>query len=325
MNPIFQKIAIEAIKRRRKQTRPGQKISRYEVGKEFFKLRVEATHLLTDAFLISLGVLSAGFGLKGFLLPNNFIDGGVTGISLLVAALSDYSLPVLIVVFNIPFIFLAFTQVGRSFAVKSILSITGLAVALATITYPIVTSDKLLISVFGGFFLGAGIGLSVRGGAVLDGTEVLAIYLSRRTGVTIGDIILVLNVIIFSVAAYLLSVETALYAILTYLAASKTVDFVIEGVEEYTGVTIVSTHSEEIRKMITEKLGRGVTVYSGKRGYGKRGENLFQTDIIFSVITRLEIAKLQTEVDKLDPNAFLVMSSIKDTRGGMIKKRPFKH
>jgi uncharacterized membrane-anchored protein YitT (DUF2179 family) len=280
--------------------------------------------VLKDAFLITIGILAAGFGLEGFLLPNSFIDGGVTGISLLTAELTKFPLPLLIVLINIPFIILGYTQMGRQFALKSSIAITGLAIAITFIHYPVITSDKLLISVFGGFFLGAGIGFAIRGGGVLDGTEVLAIYFSKRTGLTIGDIIMVFNIIIFSVAAYVLSVETALYSILAYLSASKTADFIIEGVEEYTGVTIVSSHSEEIRLMITEKLGRGVTIFSGKRGFGKRGDNLNQTEIVYTVITRLEIGKLQSEVEQIDKNAFIVMSTIKDTKGGMIKRRPMQ-
>lgn len=322
MNPLFQQIINQTVWRRLKKGRPDKAISTYGIAKEFLKLKITARHLLKDTFLIIIGIISAGFGLKGFLLPNNFIDGGVTGISLLTAATIQVHLSILIVLINIPFIALGFTQISKTFAIKSILAIIGLAVAVATITYPVITSDKLLVAVFGGFFLGAGIGLSIRGGGVLDGTEVLAIYLSKLVGFTIGDIILVFNIIIFSVAAYLLSIETALYSILTYLAASKTVDFIVEGIEEYTGVTIISPKSEEIRQTIIETLGRGVTIYYGKRGYGKRGENLNKTDIIFTVITRLESAKLQTEIDKIDADAFVVMSSIKDTKGGMIKKRP---
>lgn len=300
----------------------GKDLSIYDAGKEFYVFKVAALHFLKDGFLLTIGILSAGFGLEGFLLPSSFIDGGVTGISLLTAELTKYPLPVLILVINIPFIILGYNQLGRQFAIKSILAIIGLALAITFIHYPIITSDKLLISVFGGFFLGAGIGFAIRGGGVLDGTEVLAIYLSKRTGLTIGDIIMVFNIIIFSVAAYVLSIETALYSILAYLAASKTVDFIIEGVEEYTGVTIVSSHCEEVRLMITEKLGRGVTIYIGKRGFGKRGESRADMDIVYTVITRLEIGKLQAEVEKIDPNAFIVMNAVKDTRGGMIKKRP---
>jgi uncharacterized membrane-anchored protein YitT (DUF2179 family) len=179
------------------------------------------------------------------------------------------------------------------------------------------------VAVFGGFFLGAGIGLSIRGGAVIDGTEVLAIYLSRKLGTTVGDIIIMINVVIFSTAAYLLSVEIALYSMITYLAASKTLDFIIEGIEEYTGVTIISPHSDRIREMIVHKLGRGLTVYNGKRGYGRNGENS-DVDIIYTVVTRLELSKLNAEIENIDANAFVIMSSIKDTKGGMIKKRPLK-
>ncbi|MDX1629609.1 MAG: YitT family protein [Fulvivirga sp.] len=276
---------------------------------------------LKAILLIVLGIISAGFGLKGFLIPNSFIDGGVTGISLLVLEITGYPLSILLVVINLPFILLGVFQISRAFAFKSILAIIGLAFAVYLIPYPVVTSDKLLIAVFGGFFLGAGIGLAMRGGAVLDGTEVLAIYISKKTGLTIGDVILIFNIIIFSAGAYILSVEVALYAILTYLAASKTVDFVIEGLEEYTGVTIISKFTDDIRLMIIEKLGRGVTIYKGRGGFAKKGEPLKDTEIIFTVVTRLEIAKLQSEINKIDPGAFLVMNKLKDTKGGMVKKR----
>jgi uncharacterized membrane-anchored protein YitT (DUF2179 family) len=289
---------------------------------EIFKVNI--THIVRDTGLILIGIVSAGFGLKGFLIPNSFIDGGAMGVSLLTAAITDVPLSILIIVINLPFLILGSSQIGKQFAIKSILAIIGLALVVHFIPYPVVTTDKLLIAVFGGFFLGAGIGMAIRGGAVIDGTEVLAIYLSKKTGLTIGDIILIFNIIIFLFGGYILSVEIALYAILTYFAASKTVDFIIEGIEEYTGITIISDNSEEIRLMITEKLGRGVTIYSGKGGYGKRGEILKQIDIIYIVITRLEIARLRTEIDKIDSDAFIIMNSIKDTKGGMIKKRPLE-
>jgi uncharacterized membrane-anchored protein YitT (DUF2179 family) len=276
---------------------------------------------IINFFLILLGVLSASFGLKSFLLPNDFIDGGITGVSLLVRARFGWSLPLLIILLNIPFIVLGFKQVGKNFVIKTVVGILLLAIAVAVVDYPILTTDKLLVAVFGGFFLGAGIGLTMRGGGVIDGTEVMAIAFSRSTGLTIGDIILIVNIIIFSCAAYLLSMETALYSILAYLSASKTVDFIIEGIEEYTGVTIISAKNEEIRVMITEKLGRGVTVYKGTRGYGKRGAVNTEIDILYSVITRLEVARLNTEILKIDPSAFVIMNSIKDTRGGMIRKK----
>ena len=275
---------------------------------------------LKDIFFILLGIFSAAFGLESFLLPNRFIDGGATGISLLIAEVADVPLYILILLVNIPFVVLGYKVIGRLFAIKTAFAILGLALVLFAVDFPEITQDKLLVAVFGGFFLGAGIGLSVRGGSVLDGTEVLAIYLSRKLGTTIGDIIILINILVFLAAAYLLSVETALYSMLTYLAASKTLDFVIEGIEEYTGVTIISEKNEEIRAMIIDKLGRGLTVYKAKGGYGRKGERN-EYDVIFTVITRLEIRRLNIEITKIDPKAFVVMSKINDTRGGMIKKR----
>lgn len=296
----------------------------YSVAKAYHELQITAKRMLRDAIFISLGIFSAAFGFKGFLLTNHFIDGGATGIALLISAITSIPLFILIICVNIPFVLLGYKVMGSQFAIKTAFSITGLSIVLALVQFPNVTNDNLLVAVFGGFFLGAGIGLAVRGGAVIDGTEVLAIFVSRKLGITIGDVIIIINIIIFSAAAYFLGIEIALYSMITYLAASKTLDFVIEGIEEYIGVTIISSHSEEIAQVIINKLGRGVTVYSGKKGYGKRGETM-DVDIIYTVITRLELNKLKTEIAKIEPGAFVVMSSVKDTHGGMIKKRPLKH
>ncbi len=301
----------------------GKRLSQYQEAKKRYRLRILFYSAVKDIVLLTAGIFSAGFGLESFLLPNKFIDGGATGISLLTTEITKWPLSVLLIIINIPFVFLGYKQIGKWFSIKTIFSIIGLALCITFVHYPVITSDKLLVSVFGGFFLGAGIGLAVRGGGVLDGTEVLAIYISRKTSASVGDIILVFNIVIFSFAAYLLSIETALYSILTYLAASRTVDFLIEGIEEYTGVTIISPKSEEIGEMITHKLGRGITVYKGTHGYGKRG-HVSDMNILFTVVTRLEVSRLQTEVETIDPHAFVIMQSIKDTKGGMIKKRPLK-
>jgi uncharacterized membrane-anchored protein YitT (DUF2179 family) len=301
--------------------RNAEDLSAYAMAKAYREVYINTRGYLKDLFLIAMGVFSAAFGFKGFLLSNHFIDGGATGISLLCSILTGLPLFVFIIVLNIPFVILGYKIMGKQFAIKTSLAISALALVLATITFPEVTQDPLLVAVFGGLFLGGGIGFAVRGGAVIDGTEVLAIFLSRKSGMTIGDIVAVINVFIFSVAAYFLGIEVALYSMITYYAASKTLDFLIEGVEEYIGVTIVSPHSDEIREMIIQKMGRGVTVYQGKRGFGKNGETI-DADIIYTVITRLEINKLNTELAKITTNAFVVMSSVKDTRGGMIKKRP---
>jgi uncharacterized membrane-anchored protein YitT (DUF2179 family) len=299
-------------------------VSRYQQAKNSWRRQKTFRSGMRSGIYMFLGILSAGFGLRGFLMPNHFIDGGVTGISLLLNAKTGFPLPIMIIVFNIPFILLGWQQIGKSFSIKSIVAISLLALAVAVIPYPVVTDDKLLIAVFGGFFLGVGIGLTIRGGAVIDGTEILAIHLSRKSSPSVGDFIMVFNIIIFSVAAWSLSVTIALYAILTYLSAAKTVDFILEGIEEFTGVTIISPHTAEIAELIKEKMGRGLTIYSGKKGYGKRGETVNATEIIFTVVTRLEISRLTSEIEKIDPNAFIVMQSIKDTRGGMVKKRPLK-
>jgi uncharacterized membrane-anchored protein YitT (DUF2179 family) len=280
--------------------------------------------ILKDVLLILIGVFSAAFGFKGFLLTNHFIDGGATGISLLVSAVTDIPLYYLIPAINLPFILMGYKIMGKQFAIKTAFGITALAIVLATVSFPNVTNDNLLVAVFGGFFLGAGIGFAVRGGAVIDGTEVLAIFLSKKIGSTLGDIIMVINVFIFGAAAYYLGVEKALYSMITYISATKTLDFLIEGIEEYIGVTIISPRSEDIRNMLINQLGRGVTVYNGQSGFGKSGERE-QIDILYSVMTRLELNKLNTEIEKIDADAFVVMHSIKDTKGGMLKKRPLKH
>lgn len=298
-------------------------LSAYRLAKGYRELLITFKRSIKDIILITSGIFSAGFGFKGFLLTNGFIDGGATGISLLIFALTKIPLYILIIAVNIPFIILGYRTISKQFAVKAMLAITGLAICLALVNFPDVTKDNLLVAVFGGFFLGAGIGLTIRGGAVIDGTEILAIYLSRKLSTTIGDIIILVNVVIFGLAAWLLGVEIALYSMVTYLAASKTLDFIVEGIDEYMGVTIVSSHHDEIREMIVQKMGRGLTVYNGTRGYGKRGEST-DTQIIYTVITRLELNKLNTEIEKIDPNAFVVMNSVKDTKGGMIKKRPMK-
>ncbi|MDP5228758.1 MAG: YitT family protein [Cellulophaga sp.] len=305
-------------------TKKNQGFKRWLRAKTYLKksrrLRLSVKTLFKDIFFIVLGIFSAAFGLESFLLPNSFIDGGATGISLLVAEVSNLPLPLLIIIVNIPFLILGFRVIGRTFTIKATIAILGLALVLATVSFPEITQDKLLVAVFGGFFLGAGIGLSIRGGSVLDGTEVVAIFLSRKLGTTIGDIIILINLLVFLAAAYFLTIETALYSMLTYLAASKTLDFVVEGIEEYTGVTIISDHNEEIRQMIIHKLGRGLTIYKASGGYGKKGASN-DHDVIYTVITRLEIRRLNIEISKIDPKAFVIMHRINDTRGGMIKKR----
>jgi uncharacterized membrane-anchored protein YitT (DUF2179 family) len=271
---------------------------------------------LLNALLISFGVLSAGMGLKGFLLSSHFIDGGVTGVSMLLAKTTSLPLSIWLPLVNIPFIALAYRSLGLAFAVRSALAIAGLSLALFAIPYPDVTQDLLLTAVFGGFFIGAGIGLAIRGGAVLDGTEIAALIISKRSHlVKVGDVILASNIILFLVAMAVLGIDSALYSILTYLTAARTLNFVIYGLEEFTAVTIVSSESVTIQKQITESLGRGMTVL---RGYGgKSGED---QEIIYCVVTRLEVGRVKEITLTADRQAFITIHSLADTFGGTVKR-----
>ncbi len=276
---------------------------------------------LRNIFFIILGILSAGMGLKGFLLSSRFIDGGVTGISMLLADVVGLPLSVWLLIINLPFIVLGYRQIGKLFAVKSALAIAGLSICLVVVPYPDVTPDKLLTAVFGGFFIGAGIGLAIRGGAVLDGTEVMALLVSRSSHLLkVGDVILILNIFIFLTAAFFLGIESALYSILTYVAASKTIDFLLHGIEEYTAITIISTKNEEIKNAIINGLHRGVTVYKGQGGLGSTGESRSEQEILYCVVTRLEIGSIKDVVREMDPTAFVTTHSLSDVEGGLIKK-----
>jgi uncharacterized membrane-anchored protein YitT (DUF2179 family) len=277
------------------------------------------TRELRNAALILLGVLSAGMGLKGFLLSSNFIDGGVTGISMLVAKTTGVPLAVLLPVINLPFVAVGYRHMGRAFAVRSVLGIAALAAVLATIPYPDVTSDLVLTAVFGGLFLGAGIGLAIRGGAVLDGTEIAALLISQRADVwKVGDIILAFNAVLFLTATSVLGVNAALYSILTYVSAARTLDFVIHGIDEFTAITVVSDASAAIREAITRDLGRGVTVY---RGYG--GLKGAEQHILYCVVTRLEIGKVKSIVREHDSHAFVVFHPLSGVEGGLVKTKGF--
>lgn len=268
-----------------------------------------------NVILIGLGIVSASMGIHGFLLTSHFIDGGVTGISMLISAVTATPISVWIAVVNLPFIALGYRQLGRAFAVRSTVAIGGLSLALATIPFPDVTPDPVLTAVFGGFFLGAGVGLAVRGGAVLDGTEIAALLISRRSDLLkVGDVILIFNVVLFLTAMSLLGVDKALYSILTYLSAARTLDFVIHGIEEYTAITIISRTSGEIAAQIMTSLGRGVTLYKGRGGL-----NPEEQEILYCVVTRLEIGKVKTIARALDPGAFITSHSLADVEGGTVK------
>lgn len=284
--------------------------------------RFDLHKTITEITYTILGILFCGFALKGFLVPNQFFDGGLTGISLLIHELYDINIAYVIVIANLPLIVMGAYQVNRNFAIKSMTAILGLGLCLLFIPYPQITSDKLLVSIFGGVFMGIGVGLAMRGGCVLDGIEVLALYTGKHISFTISEIILGINIVIFLIAAIELGLPTALYSILTYYTASRAINFVIEGLEEYTGVTIISGQNALIKEQLVLNLGRGITVYKGERGFLKQSFDVSQpVDIVFTVVTRLEVRRLRNLVHEIDPAAFVFTSSIKDASGGVLKRR----
>jgi uncharacterized membrane-anchored protein YitT (DUF2179 family)/HD superfamily phosphodiesterase len=293
------------------------------------KTELQSAHSVTghqkfyfsDLILILIGVVTAAFALKGFLVPNNFFDGGITGISLLIHEIYHFNLAYVIVIVNLPFVLMGLYTINKHFALKTLLCIILLGLCLY-LPYPVITSDKLLVSIFGGFFLGIGIGLTMRAGCAVDGIEVLALYTWRRTSFTISEIILALNMLIFSIAAFRFGIQTALYSMLTYFTATKTIDYVVEGIEAYMGVTIISGKSEIIKHRLVNELGRGITIYKGERGFlpGKFHIHT-DADIIFTVITRLELRKLKNLVGEIDPHAFVFANTIKEASGGVMKRR----
>ena len=289
--------------------------------------KFEIKTFLKDTASILLGIAFATVGLELFVVPNKLLDGGVTGISLLLSFVTKLDVSIFIFAINMPFVYMGYKQVGKLFALKTFLAIVTLSVvlyAMHTFHPKPVTNDKVLIAVFGGICLGAGIGFAMRGGSVLDGTEVLALWLTRKTSMQVGEIILIINILIFAVAAAVQGIENALYSILTFMAAGKMVDFLTNGIEEYTGVTIISEESDKIRKMVIAQLGRGVTIYSGKRGLrGKKAQEsgLNNRDILYTVVTKLELTKVKAISEQVDPTCFMTTHSISSVRGGMVKER----
>jgi len=264
------------------------------------------------------GVFCAVVALKGFMLPNHFLDGGVTGASILLEDILGIHISVLIVVFNLPFLIIGYRKIGKTFSIHALIAILLLAVLLYFIEIPMVTSDKVLIAAFGGFLIGLGIGLVIRGGGIIDGLEILADYTHKKSGFTTGEIILALNSAMILAVAYEYGIETGMYSILTYFTAMKTSDYVVDGFEEFTALSIVSSRDEKVKNLLVNKMGKGITVYKGERGYLPGAYDQHQEcEIIVTVITRLEVYNLEREILAVDPKAFMYVQSIKEVKGGL--------
>ena len=277
---------------------------------------------LGNMLLIITGVSLAVLAMKGFMIPNHFIDGGVTGISILLHAMFNVNISALVIGINLIFIYLGYKRIGKTFAVQTAIAIALLSVGLIFVNIKPITEDKLLIAIFGGILIGSGMGLVIRGGGVIDGAEVVAVFTRRKTGFSNSEIIMLINSIIFGVAAFQFGIETTMYCIITYFTASRATDYVVDGIEEYTAMNIVSWQQEEVKSFLVNELGKGITVYKGERGY-LPGSFDTKTDceIIVTIITRLEIKQIQDALLKIDPKAFIFVESIKEAAGGILKPK----
>lgn len=277
--------------------------------------------LYTILFTLA-GVLSATFALKGFMLPNHFIDGGVTGLAILLSHVSEEYLGLIIILLNIPFIIIGYRKIGKNFAVQTTLSIVLLALALMTIPIGGIEANPILIALFGGLFIGLGIGLVIKGGGVLDGLEVIAVYTNRKFGFSTSEIVMMFNTCVILAAGYTFGKEAAMYSIITYFTAMKISDYVVDGFEEYTALTVISGKHELIKNLIVNDFHKAISVFKGERGYLPASFHVkHDCDIIMTIVTRLEIHKLRMAIMEVDPNAFIYIESIKEVTGGIIKQK----
>ncbi|PIQ31055.1 MAG: hypothetical protein COW63_08525 [Bacteroidetes bacterium CG18_big_fil_WC_8_21_14_2_50_41_14] len=271
---------------------------------------------------IVVGAAMAVFAMKGFMIPNQFMDGGITGISILLHEISHINISLFIVVFNLPFIYLGYKRIGKTFAIQTSLAILLLAMGLLFIHIEPVTTDKLLIAIFGGVLIGTGVGLVIRSGGVIDGAEVIAVFTKRRTGFSNSEIIMLFNTFIFAGAAFHFGLETAMYSLITYFAATRATDYVVDGIEQYTAINIISSEHDKIKDLIVNKLGKGITVYKGERGYLPGSFDIkSDVEIIVTIVTRLEIMQIEEAVTTIDPKAFIFIQSINEATGGILKSK----
>lgn len=279
-------------------------------------------YTLKSFFLMLLGVLFAVLALRGFMIPNGFLDGGVTGISLLIHEIWHVSFSVLIMGLNLFFFVPAYKHIGKRFAIRSFIAVAILAVGVEFLKIEPVTTDKLLIAIFGGSLIGLGMGLVIRSGAAIDGFELLASFTTKRTGFSISEVILFFNSIIFFIAAIKFGLEAAMYSIITYFAALKVADYVVDGIEEYISVTIISGKSDDIKSMIVNEFGKGISIYKGERGYlPGQFEIKEDCDIIVTIVTRLELLEINKSILEIDEKAFVYTHKIKETKGGVLKQK----
>ncbi|HSJ67507.1 MAG TPA: YitT family protein [Anditalea sp.] len=267
------------------------------------------------------GVSCAVVALRGFMIPNHFLDGGVTGISILIEEVFHIHISLLLVVFNLPFLYIGYKKIGKNFAVKALFAVLLLALLMSFVEVPTFTNDKVLIAIFGGILIGLGIGLVIRGGGVIDGLEVIADYTNKNSAFTSTEVILLVNSLLMFGVAWEFGLETAMYSILTYYTAMKTSDYVVDGFEEFTALTIISKEHEKVKSVIVKDFGKAISVYKGERGYLPGAFDIKDDcDIVLTIVTRLEVHRIKQTITKIDPKAFFYIQSIKEVKGGIGKQ-----
>ena len=281
--------------------------------------------LSTFIYTVS-GVFIAVVALKGFMIPNNFLDGGVTAASILLKAIFPVDFSIFLIALNIPFLYIGYKKISKTFAIQSLMAVLLMAVLMYVVNIPAFTQDKFLIAAFGGFLIGLGIGLVIRGGGIIDGLEVIAIYSQKRSGFTTSEIIMVINSLVIMGAAFKFGLEAAMYSILVYFIAIKTSDYVVDGIEEFISLSIISKDHEAIKSLIVNDFGKAITVYKGERGYLPGSFHIkHDCDIVVTVVTRLEIHRIKNAVAEIDPNAFFFVQSIKEVKGSFLKSHKRGH
>lgn len=273
-----------------------------------------------------LGVVFAVVALRGFMIPNHFLDGGITGISILISEVYGVHISILLIVLNIPFLIVGYKKIGKTFAVQAAFAVILLAILMTFVEIPTVTTDKVLIAIFGGVLIGMGIGCVIKAGGVLDGLEVIADYTNKKSGFTSSEVILLVNSLLFFSAAYKFGIETAMYSILTYYTATKISDYVVEGLEAYISLTIISKEYDKVKSLIVNDFDKAISVYKGERGYLPGSFDVkADCDIVTTIVTRLEVQRLKQAISEVDPDAFFFVQGIKEVKGGIVKKTRIHH
>ncbi|MBT2687710.1 YitT family protein [Bacillus sp. ISL-47] len=269
--------------------------------------------------MITIGAIIAAAGLEFFLVPNNILDGGVIGLSIIAAELTGMTMSLFLIILNLPFLYIGYRKIGTKFTIHTLYGVIVLSVSTAYLhQFEPVTDDLFLATIIGAVILGTGVGLVIRTGGSLDGTEIIAILVSKKRPVSVGQFIMIVNVFIFILAAFLVfSWETAMYSIITYYIAYKMIDIVVEGLEELKSVTIISDVPEEISDALIKQLGRGMTYIQGQGVF--TGE---PKKIIYTIVTRIELSTLRSIVEDIDPNALVAIENIADVSGSNFDKGP---